>query len=153
MHSLCSVNAACIICMALPGSRLLGIAPTESAAQRRHEPSPGAPKLANPRFAACNQTSTAMAQQNGDSSEPSSRAPVAFPDFRLFDSAQDILDHNKCGGVQGRALQELRAPSANNPPSTRPGALPAGASSRSSRSTMRRRPRRPWPATACSSAS
>lgn len=32
---------------------------------------------------------------NGDSSEPSSRAPVAFPDFRLFDSAQDILDHNK----------------------------------------------------------
>ena len=36
------------------------------------------------------------------SDDPSSRAPggsgpapVAFPDFRLFDSAQDILDHNK----------------------------------------------------------
>lgn len=50
----------------------------------------------------------AMAQQNGDSSEPSSRAPVAFPDFRLFDSAQDILDHNKC--AQGRAQGPLRAP-------------------------------------------
>ncbi|PRW18295.1 ELF4-LIKE 3-like [Chlorella sorokiniana] len=43
-----------------------------------------------------------MAQQNGDSSEPSSRAPVAFPDFRLFDSAQDILDHNK------RLIKELK---------------------------------------------
>lgn len=29
------------------------------------------------------------------SDDPSSRAPIAFPDFRLFDSAQDILDHNK----------------------------------------------------------
>ena len=67
-----------------------------------------------------------MAQHNGDSSEPSSRAPVAFPDFRLFDSAQDILDHNKCAGVQGRELQGLPPPAANNPGSTRPCALPAG---------------------------
>lgn len=33
---------------------------------------------------------------NDVSDDPSSHAPVvAFPDFRLFDSAQDILDHNK----------------------------------------------------------
>lgn len=37
----------------------------------------------------------AMALPAGDGSEPSSRVPVALPDFRLFDSAQDILDHNK----------------------------------------------------------
>lgn len=35
---------------------------------------------------------------NAVSDDPSSHAQapvVAFPDFRLFDSAQDILDHNK----------------------------------------------------------
>lgn len=45
---------------------------------------------------------TQLNGNNGDSSEqPSSRAPVAFPDFRLFDSAQDILDHNKCAAAAG----------------------------------------------------
>lgn len=41
---------------------------------------------------------------NDVSDDPSSHAPVvAFPDFRLFDSAQDILDHNKC--VRGQLLE------------------------------------------------
>ncbi|KAL4432803.1 hypothetical protein ABPG77_008129 [Micractinium sp. CCAP 211/92] len=41
---------------------------------------------------------------NDVSDDPSSHAPVvAFPDFRLFDSAQDILDHNK------RIIKEIKA--------------------------------------------
>jgi hypothetical protein len=51
-----------------------------------------------------------MAVPNGggtSSDNPSSRAPIAFPDFRLFDSAQDILDHNKCVGCRVPAASPL----------------------------------------------
>ena len=56
----------------------------------------------------------AMAVPNGrdvtSSDDPSSRAPIAFPDFRLFDSAQDILDHNKCAARQPALSACRRAP-------------------------------------------
>ena len=54
-----------------------------------------------------------MATGGGDnavSDDPSSHAPVvAFPDFRLFDNAQDILDHNKCAGERGASRAAHRA--------------------------------------------